>query len=55
MLPAGAAYVPRMSSPIISLRPLLKYIHFCLFTDKGAAKIARQLGFEHAEAVVRTP
>lgn len=55
MLPAGAAYVPRMSSTIIPLRPLLKYIHFCLFTDKGAAKIARQLGFEHAEAVVRTP
>lgn len=27
---------------------------FCLFTDKGAAKIARQLGFDYAEAVVRT-
>jgi hypothetical protein len=26
-----------------------------LFIDKGVAKIARQLGFDYAEAVVRTP
>lgn len=27
----------------------------CLSIDKGVAKIARQLGFDYAEAVVRTP
>lgn len=53
MLPAGAAYIPCMSSRFFPPRLLLKYIRFCLFTDKGAAKIARQLGFDHAEAVVR--
>src|SRR6266851_8026833 len=54
MLPSGAAHIPRMSSPFILPCLLLRTICFCLFTDKGVAKIARQLGFDHAEAVVRT-
>ena len=55
MLPAGAAYIPRMSSAYFSASPVKVHFRFCLFTDKGAAKVARQLGFDHAEAVVRTP
>jgi len=55
MLPAGAAHIPRTSSSLLLARLVLKTTFFCLFTDKGAAKIARQLGFDHAEAVVRTP
>ena len=59
MLPAGATHIPRTSSPFSS-RARLRYeghlLLFCfvLFTDKGTANIARQLGFDHAEAVVRT-
>ena len=55
MLPSGAAHIPRMPSPFILPCLLLTSICFCSFTDKGVAKIARQLGFDHAEAVVRTP
>lgn len=29
------------------------YVDFGAFTDKGVAKVARQLGFDYAEAVVR--
>jgi Rad4 beta-hairpin domain 3 len=54
MLPAGAAYIPRMSPPFITSHLMLKTTRFLSkFIDKGAAKIARQLGFDYAEAVVR--
>ncbi|KAH9985042.1 hypothetical protein BJV74DRAFT_946268 [Russula compacta] len=53
MLPAGAAHIPRTSSPFLPARLRSKVTCFCIFcfTDKRAAKIARQLGFDHAEAV----
>ena len=52
MLPAGAAYIPR--APRICYPECLPfYVSFTRFcADKGAAKIARQLGFDFAEAVV---
>ena len=55
MLPAGAAYIPRaprISYPcmLADLRLMRTLLLLCV--DKGAAKIARQLGFDYAEAVV---
>ena len=59
MLPKGAAHIPRASFSVIALvlnprpRPpdsiFAQYRH----TDKGTAKIARDLGMDYAEAVVR--
>ena len=54
MLPAGASYIPRaprICSPACFCLRLIYSLPF-LCTDKGAAKIARQLGFDYAEAVV---
>ena len=54
MLPAGAAYIPRAPHIRYPACSPLRLIHSLplLCTDKGAAKVARQLGFDYAEAVV---
>jgi len=49
MLPEGAVHIPCMIIIISESHNLM-----CMLTciDKGAAKVARQLGFDYAEAVV---
>ena len=49
MLPAGAAHIPceYRNRRLVSSR-----MFSCSFIVKGTAKIARQLGFDYAEAVV---
>ncbi|KAI9443725.1 hypothetical protein F5148DRAFT_784537 [Russula earlei] len=48
MLPSGAIHIPRTSSSFLPTRLVLSTTRS---KDKGVAKIARQLGFDHAEAV----
>lgn len=53
MLPAGGAFIPRACDVNSEVwRPIIITL-FLFLADKGAAKIARQLGFDFAEAVVR--
>lgn len=59
MLPKGAAHIPRTFFNVLTLilnpRPrapdsiVIRYT----YTDKGSAKIAKDLGVDYAEAVVR--
>jgi hypothetical protein len=53
MLPQGAAHIP-CGFPVASFFLFLNLIFgFFGFIVKGIAKIARKLGFDYAEAVVR--
>ena len=50
MLPEGGAHVPCMTQIIFMLRSFR--LTLSLLLVKGAAKIAKKLGFDYAEAVV---
>ena len=52
MLPQGAAHIP-CGFPLAIVFLFLNLIFLLIVIVKGVAKIARKLGFDYAEAVVR--
>jgi hypothetical protein len=52
MLPHGAAHVPCEIFTVLRGKNIPLIVMILVITVKGAVKVARQLGFDYAEAVV---